>query len=300
VRERNDDGTLTAQGIADMDQFYRDQAMSTTYSGAYDIQDLRAAGGTVKERDKALAAAMKANKNELSGKTTFPEFANLLSGNLKASNVVTKTRAVGGINMQVTYDESDANLKARLKLLDGAVKKIKKKGFQVPPLDVTVPRYGRNLSITDSAIVNPKTGKPDCVLNLGAGGNAAAIYTAPNLMYLGSQGINNPQERMDDFNLPGNLKERPGFVSSQVDMSGMATVVHELGHHLHCAKDPSTFFLLHSTSFASRAADDTAWKVSSYASGNPREFVAEVFTGLIFGKKFPTDVMDMYRGLGGP
>ncbi|MBL1090678.1 MULTISPECIES: WXG100-like domain-containing protein [Streptomyces] len=40
--------------------------------------------------------------------------------------------------------------------------------------------------------------------------------------------------------------------------------------------------------------------VSAYAAGNPREFVAEVFTGLVYGKPFSPEVMRMYHRLGGP
>ncbi|BDM74434.1 hypothetical protein HEK616_79210 (plasmid) [Streptomyces nigrescens] len=62
------------------------------------------------------------------------------------------------------------------------------------------------------------------------------------------------------------------------------------------------------TEFAGRSGQDgdavshqsLAHGVSAYAAGNPREFVAEVFTGLVYGKPFSPEIMRMYHGLGGP
>jgi hypothetical protein len=40
-------------------------------------------------------------------------------------------------------------------------------------------------------------------------------------------------------------------------------------------------------------------KVSMYAGGNPREFVAGVFLGLVYARGFDDPTLAMYRGLGG-
>ena len=37
-----------------------------------------------------------------------------------------------------------------------------------------------------------------------------------------------------------------------------------------------------------------------YAAQNPREFIAEVFLGLVYGNNYSPDVLEMYDGLGGP
>ena len=44
----------------------------------------------------------------------------------------------------------------------------------------------------------------------------------------------------------------------------------------------------------------TASKVSEYATSQEIEFVAETFTGLVYGKKYDDDVMGLYKDLGGP
>ena len=41
-------------------------------------------------------------------------------------------------------------------------------------------------------------------------------------------------------------------------------------------------------------------EVSSYATENPAEFIAETFAGLVEGKKFSDDVMALYKKYGGP
>ncbi len=53
-------------------------------------------------------------------------------------------------------------------------------------------------------------------------------------------------------------------------------------------------------SFASGAKANVAETVSGYAGQKPREFVAEVFLGLVYGRTFSSDVLEMYQGLGGP
>ena len=77
------------------------------------------------------------------------------------------------------------------------------------------------------------------------------------------------------------------------------TVFHEIGHLLHPKNIPNT---------------DKIWKtmanggdvyfihngVSYYATKNPREFVAEVFAGLMCGKQFSKQVMAIYNALKGP
>jgi hypothetical protein len=44
----------------------------------------------------------------------------------------------------------------------------------------------------------------------------------------------------------------------------------------------------------------TASKVSQYGATSPIEFVAETYAGMVSGKTYPDDVMDLYRKWGGP
>ena len=45
---------------------------------------------------------------------------------------------------------------------------------------------------------------------------------------------------------------------------------------------------------------EIARKISSYASSNPLEFVAEAFSAMLSGVKLPEKVMEMYKAFGGP
>ena len=44
----------------------------------------------------------------------------------------------------------------------------------------------------------------------------------------------------------------------------------------------------------------TVQQLSAYANQAQREFVAEIFMGLVYGGTFDDEVLDMYGGLGAP
>ena len=81
-------------------------------------------------------------------------------------------------------------------------------------------------------------------------------------------------------------------------------VRHELGHLNHWKRSPGWYEKLQTS------ADDAAAlrerqgvvnrEVSRYASTNPAEFVAEVFTGRASGRTYSTDVMSLYEKFRGP
>lgn len=52
--------------------------------------------------------------------------------------------------------------------------------------------------------------------------------------------------------------------------------------------------------YAANLSKEIAREVSRYAQKNVNEFVAETYTGLVYGKKYSDDVMDLYKALGGP
>jgi hypothetical protein len=90
------------------------------------------------------------------------------------------------------------------------------------------------------------------------------------------------------------------YQSSKIEAKAEAVVVHELGHLLHAAQSPDQFW-------AGREVDAPvvdnriAQQVSSYAMGNnPAEFVAEVFTGIVYDKTYSPQVMAEYARNGGP
>lgn len=47
--------------------------------------------------------------------------------------------------------------------------------------------------------------------------------------------------------------------------------------------------------FPTKSMQDTAGKVSAYAQTSAREFVAEVYSGLVNGEKYSDDVMKLYE-----
>ena len=75
-------------------------------------------------------------------------------------------------------------------------------------------------------------------------------------------------------------------------------MVHELGHVMHFKNSPSKYHGLTSTSLKG-AGVEKAGAVSGYATGHPREFIAEVFLGLVYGKTFANDILQMYVAMGG-
>ena len=122
-------------------------------------------------------------------------------------------------------------------------------------------------------------------------------------MHLSSEVIGTPN--LNKVTNPATGKEEWEFSSTGFDPSGAATIVHEFGHAIHMVASPSKYHGLWGTAFTGETEsgkgtlDVAKAEVSTYAS-KPREFVAEVFLGLVYGKEFSEDVMSMYRSFGGP
>ncbi len=83
------------------------------------------------------------------------------------------------------------------------------------------------------------------------------------------------------------------------------TLVHEAGHALHYKtgyfKNPDEF--LEAAQATSLSPDETrlvGLEVSEYGSTAPAELVAEVYTGLFYGKQYSPEVMALYEKYGGP
>lgn len=101
----------------------------------------------------------------------------------------------------------------------------------------------------------------------------------------------------------------------QVHYNDFHCLNHELGHlrHQECANNYKQMKKIEefqkqgeqisdiTKEFVTNAQiQETARKVSDYAPESPLEFVAEVFAQLMEGKKFPDDVMALYKKYGGP
>jgi len=76
-----------------------------------------------------------------------------------------------------------------------------------------------------------------------------------------------------------------------------AVCVHEIGHILHEISNPEFFWGPNANKPTPPALGG---QVSMYAGNNIKEFVAEVFTGLIYGERYNDAVMNAYVDYAGP
>lgn len=75
------------------------------------------------------------------------------------------------------------------------------------------------------------------------------------------------------------------------------TCMHEIGHILHERSAGNAYWETNST-LTGKATHSN--EVSGYAGQNKKEFIAEVFAGLMLGKNFSNECMQEYQQLGGP
>lgn len=83
------------------------------------------------------------------------------------------------------------------------------------------------------------------------------------------------------------------------------TILHEAGHALHFGgMSGHQEMLMDTRSFREREGEtpeaEIAAEVSDVATQNPKEFVCEVFAGLLNGEAYDDEVMDLYDKLHGP
>ena len=90
------------------------------------------------------------------------------------------------------------------------------------------------------------------------------------------------------------------YQASKVAAKAVAVIVHELGHILHESSGHDKFWELKTTwGDDGRPPAHLAVQVSQYATKSQLEFVAEVFTGLVFGQHYAQAVLDQYAAYGG-
>ena len=279
IEDRNDDGTLSDEAIAKMTAMDRENE-----GGVIDFdpatRQLNVAEG-VSQDD--LAGIMETQVNPVTGETIYPELANAANPAQGADQQVTESIDIAGINMDVTYNPSDANFDDRLALVVQAVQNVRDAGFNVPPLDIRLPKLGRTLTVGADHVVT--TGDE----------THRAIFVAPDFMHVSSANINNPLDTKASQGAKGPYK----FSSTALDPSGSGTIVHEIGHFLHFVQNPGKFHELFASAFPGPKRVIATGEVSEYA-GKPREFVAEVFLGLVYGTDYSDAVMEMYESFGGP
>lgn len=91
------------------------------------------------------------------------------------------------------------------------------------------------------------------------------------------------------------------YAARKARAKAVATIVHEFGHLLHAHRERGLYDENRRID-APLVPPALIEKVSSYIDGqnNFDEFVAEVFTGILHGKRYPADVMAAYDKYGGP
>jgi hypothetical protein len=236
-----------------------------------------------------IQRAITAGTNPITGRTTHPELetylANAGPGPLTtvtgpAGTFATQqqTHTVGGTAVTVHTDPTDPGAPQRVAALLTAVNRVAAAGFTVPPITAHLPKYGRSLAVTANGVQGRGRGLP------------RAEYIAPASIVLSPEGRDNP--------IPVRIGAEFRFLSTTLDPTGIGTMVHELGHFLHHANDRAKFWDLNFAGW-SGPAEATSLTVSDYAHDNPREFVAETFLGLVYGRRFPADVLALYAQLGG-
>lgn len=80
-------------------------------------------------------------------------------------------------------------------------------------------------------------------------------------------------------------------------------VVHELGHRAHWRQSRDAFEHWLGRDWPMRhehLLPTIRQQVSGYAAESPMEFAAEVYAGLVAGRRFPAVMMELYEQLGGP
>ena len=90
------------------------------------------------------------------------------------------------------------------------------------------------------------------------------------------------------------------YQAAKVQAKAIAVIVHEMGHILHERGGDTMFWKLKTTwGDEGRPPANLAVQVSQYATKSQLEFVAEVFTGRVYGKHYAPAVMTQYAAYGG-
>jgi hypothetical protein len=272
---RKEDGSLSEEAVSLLTQMNISDAINyTTNASAITASPQN----SMKKGDAMNLIA--GDTNKATKFTQRPDLLNLTSGvtDEDKDKEIMDTLTFEGISLKVNHSKIDINYRPRLSSFLAAVKIIKNKGFNLPAnLIVNLPKYGRK-DIPSSM----------CTAN----GGPRAVFNAPNFVYLRGDIVNNPI----DSTVGENFKNLSTKLEIEGEPTGVPSIVHELGHMLHYTQSPAKFFGLDMASHNTGVAQE----VSGYATNNPREFVAEVFLGKIYGQTFSDKVQETYKAFGGP
>lgn len=177
----------------------------------------------------------------------------------------TETYTHRGQSCKIYRDAGDGEGKAKAVAAKLAVRTVIDKGFDLP---VDLRFYCTN----NYAVQNR-------AFNRDAGWNNVSWIT------LGTTALQNGRaDALSAVITPGHTK-------------GSITCIHEIGHCLHAHARGDDFF---DPTANLVGGPVNAGLVSGYAGMNRKEFVAEVFAGMMVGRHWPRVVMDEYMAYGGP
>ncbi len=152
-----------------------------------------------------------------------------------------------------------------------------KKGMRtIVDKGVALPPNLRFYCIADTSVQNR------AFVRDGAWNSVAYITLAPSMLQPGDlQSISN--------------SVHPGFEKGDV------TAIHEMGHAIHAHQMGEAFLDTNANGGCNgEPTGANAVQVSGYAGMNKKEYVAEVFTGLILGRAYAHSVMQEYAQYNGP
>jgi hypothetical protein len=234
------------------------------------------------------------------------------------ATVTLPPRTVCGVLLQVRVARASKHANEGLAAIKSALQAIER---SMPGILRTIGRL--NVTIGDDLVTqlrwhpDERTGTP--TLHLGMSNALRANPVAPQQGDLGfpssmlgiwgqgRHGMRGVADQVyDQRRLAGSsasrwLKELAGtYRTSKSHAKATAVAIHEIGHLLHALKSPDHYW--NNRRHASLPVDSRiAGEVSNYAlQGNPDEFVAEVFVGMVLGHAYSSNVKAVYEALGGP
>ncbi|MFF4792916.1 hypothetical protein ACFY2M_24790 [Streptomyces sp. NPDC001276] len=270
--ERNRQGGLTEQAVRIGDEMAQgdfDSALRAKIKSGVLVHQLS---------DEQVLALVKKNTSTSDWRASYPELQSYFERPDKRTRIdqgssqdrwIKEEAIVGDALVTLHYDPSGVGHEQRRKQVLDSVQRLARHGVPVSGLEYYFPKYGRDIRIGARGEIR--------VSPVGS----IAQFFAPNKIIVSPH---------NTLGLTGDTGHVDGTVEGVLD--------HEGGHAAHRAWNGSVFHDLTATTFIGDGAG-IAHGVSEYASQDPREFVAEVFTGLLRGRSYSRQVLDMYKALGG-
>ncbi|MGI5255541.1 hypothetical protein [Actinacidiphila glaucinigra] len=204
--------------------------------------------------------------------------------NIAFSNMTELNIPVGRTMVSVHVDPTEPQHRndRRLEQLITAVDMVQHAGYEIPDMEVYLPKYTQALLARPDTGITTDRSTPPYLHSL------YAEFTAPDRFILSPRLLEADVERRREND--GTFKG----LALQYDNSAVAVIIHEIGHFLQYQQNPSRFFEFKTKWLDAREAQT----LSTYA-GTPAEYPAEYFLGKVMGKAFTPRQDALYAALGG-